>query len=768
MKFPSIVKHPLTLAIAALSSTAMPQQLMAAEESFALEEIVVTARRKAEDLQSTPVAVKAFGADDIEQRSIRNIEDVGQLVPNVVIAPDAQAGSAAANIYIRGIGQQDFRIFTDPAVTMYVDGVLIPRAIGGLLNVLDVERVEVLKGPQGTLFGKNTVAGAIKLESKRPTEDFGGAVNVTLGEDQRLDIGASVNIPLSDQLFSKVALNKRSSDGWGEAEPSQTEFGVVPGDQKRADEDMRTGLVQLQWLGDNTEALWSFDSTRSRSNGSPRHPIAPSASLSPINLVGAYNATVQGLSLPLPLADESSVPSDNYTTSSKFDEKANMDVWGTSLALTWDLDDLTLKSITSYRELETEIGIDLDALQARIFDQSEENEQQQIGQEIQLSGVALDDQLDWITGLFYFSESGKRDVTAQRLGDLLDLGLGGVVPGISNDFRRNTVTELDTASYAVFGQGTYRFNDIISMTAGLRWSREEKTLSGVQKYATGFPEERIVAQGKNSDSWESVTPRLSVEFQLSDELMTYISAAQGFKSGGFNGRLTAAVDNGGILPYDPEEVWTYELGLRSEWWDNRLRLNATAFQSDYSDIQTETTEVIDGDVVNTVGNAAKAKIKGVELDLIAQLTTHIRLDASVGYIDAKYTEIGETAVDIDADTVFPRTPEWSATLGIEYGYALSNGHDLNARVDISYQGDSYSDINPAHEPSIDLELDSYTLTNVRLDYVIPDDWKISLYAKNLTDKEYRVNAGFLTSGVGAGYEIYGAPRQAGVSVKKYF
>lgn len=768
MRFLPTVKHPLTLTIAALSCTAIPLQLEAAEESFALEEIVVTARRKVEDLQSAPVAVKAFGAEDVELRSIRNIEDIGQLVPNVVIAPDAQAGSAAANIYIRGIGQQDFRIFSDPAVTMYVDGVLIPRAIGGLLNVLDVERVEVLKGPQGTLFGKNTVAGAIKLESKRPSEEFGGSFNATLGEDQRLDIGATVNTPLSDQLLSKISLTQRSSDGWGEAEPSEAEFGVVPKGQNRADEDMKTGLVQLQWLGNDMEALWSFDATHSLSNGSPRHPIAPSPSLSPINLVGAYNATVQGLSLPLPLADESSVPNDKYTTSSNFDEKANMDVWGTSLALTWDLDDITLKSITSYRELENEIGIDLDGLQARIFDQSEVNDQEQIGQEIQLSGLALNDQFDWITGVFYFSESGKRDVTSQRLGDLLDLGLGGVVPGLSNDFRRNSVTELDTDSYAVFGQGTYRFSDLLSFTAGLRWSREEKTLSGVQKFALGFPGERVVAQGQNSDSWESTTPRLSVEFQLRDEVMTYISAAQGFKSGGFNGRLTTAVANGGILPYDPEEVWTYELGLRSEWWDSRLRLNATAFQSDYSDIQTETTEVLDGDVVNTVGNAAKAKIKGLELDLVAQLTAHLRLDASVGYIDAEYTEIGETAVDIDSDTVFPRTPDWSATLGLEYGLALNNGHDLNARLDISYQGNSYSDINPAHEPSVDLELDSYTLTNVRLDYVIPDDWKISVYAKNLTDEEYRVNAGFLTSGVGAGYEIYGAPRQAGVSVKKYF
>jgi iron complex outermembrane receptor protein len=309
---------------------------------------------------------------------------------------------------------------------------------------------------------------------------------------------------------------------------------------------------------------------------------------------------------------------------------------------------------------------------------------------------------------------------------------------------------------------------MLSLTAGLRWSREEKTLSGVQVYAVGFDTERQVASGEASDSWESLTPRLSLELQLHDDLMLYASAAQGFKSGGFNGRLNASLPNGGILPYDAEEVLTYELGLRSEWLDSRLRLNATLFHSDYSDIQTETTDVINGDVVNTVGNAAEARMQGLELDLIAQLTQSVQLDASLGYIDAEYVEIGDTAVDIDEQTVFPRTPRWSATLGLEYGTSLASGNELRARLDISYQGDSYSAINPADEPAADLELDAYTLANLRIDYVIPEQWTFSLFAKNLFDEEYRVNAGYQGGGIGAGYEIFGAPRQAGISVKKHF
>ncbi|MBN7795035.1 TonB-dependent receptor [Parahaliea mediterranea] len=768
MRYPPAIGRPLSLTVAALLGTYLPQTSAATENVAMLEEVVVTARRKTEDLQATPVAVSAFGAEAIEQRSIRNIEDIGPLVPNVSIAPDAQAGSAAANIYIRGVGQQDFRIFTDPAVTMYVDGVLIPRAVGGLLNVLDVERIEVLKGPQGTLFGKNTVAGAIKLDSKRPAEQFEGSAYTTMGEDQRLDVGGSVSLPLSDQLFSKVALTRRSSDGWGQAKPLAPEFGAQPASSKRADEDLRAGLVQLDWRGDRVEARWSFDTTRSRSNGSPRHPFVPQPSLNPVNLAGFYNAVVQSAGLPLPLADAAGVPGDPYTTASTFGETANLDVWGSGLTLMWDIGEIGVKSITSYRSLENEIGIDLDGLQARIFDQFEENEQTQWGQELQLSGSAFDTRLDWVAGVFYFSEDGERDVTSQRLGSLLDLGLAAVVPALSTDFRRNMVTELESESSAVFGQGTFRITDRLSTTAGLRWSKEEKTLSGVQTFASGFPDERVVATGRNSDTWTSLTPRLSLEFQWHDDLMTYVSAAQGYKSGGFNGRLNPLLPNGGIQPYEPEEVWTAELGMRSEWWDQRLRLNATLFQSEYSDIQTETTQVIGGDVVNTVGNAAEAEIRGLEIDLLAQLTPSLRIDASLGYLDAEYTQIGETAVDIDEQTVFPRTPDWSATLGLEYAFNLAGGHDINTRIDLSYQGDTYSAINPADEPLADLKLDGYTLVNARVDYLTPGDWKFSAYVKNLTDKTYRVNADFLTSGLGVGYEIYGAPRQAGVSIKKYF
>jgi iron complex outermembrane recepter protein len=747
---------------AAVATVITPSTPLMAQESLSLEEVVITARRRAEDLQSTPVAVQAFSADAIEQRSIQNIEDMGQLVPNVAITPDAQAGSGAVNIVIRGIGQQDFRIFTDPAVTLYVDGVLIPRSLGGLLNVIDVERAEVLKGPQGTLFGKNTVAGAINLVSAKPDDTFGGNIDVTLGEDQRRNLGVTLNAPITDNLLSKVSITTRNSDGWGSAQPFATESGQVPSGAQRNDEDLQAARLQLLWTQDSFEALWAFDSSRSRSNGSARHPFEPLeiySAGSPRNLVAAYNTVVQSAGADLPLSNSGLIPGDVYTSGSKFEEKANMDVWGTALTLNWDWDALSFKSISSYRQLDNEIAIDFDATQVRIFDQAEKNEQDQIGQEFQLSGIGFDDRLNWVAGLFYFKESGTRDVTSTRLGDLVALNLQ---PATN---RRNFVTMLDVESYAAFAQGTFQFNDLFSVTTGVRWSAEEKTLSGRETRAAGFDSAFVNAVGKGSDDWSSVTPRLSFEFQLSEDLMTYVSAAKGFKSGGFNGRLNSSLPNGGILPYDPEEVWTYEWGVRSELFDHRLRINATAFFNDYTDIQTETTLLIDGNVVNTVSNAAAAEIKGVEVELTAQLTESFVLDASVGYLDAEYTDISE-ARQLDSDSVFPRTPEWSATLGAQHEINLNSGAIIVSRLDVTYQDETYSELNPA-DLQRDVLLDSYTLANLRVDYVVEDDWKLSLFVKNLTDKEYKTSALF-NSGLGGGYELYGTPRQAGISAKKYF
>jgi iron complex outermembrane recepter protein len=744
----------------------------------AIEEIVVTARRREEDLQTTPVSVAVFSAEALDAKAISNLGDVSNFVPNVTIAPDFTVGTGASSVFIRGVGQTDYRMFSDPGVAMYVDGVFIPRSLGGLMDLLDLERIEVLRGPQGTLYGKNTVAGAINLVSARPVQDANGAVELSAGAYSRYDAKGILNVPLAEGLAIRASGLVRSFEGWGNVVNNVDLNGNDTRASHRPDEDLQAGRIQALWQATpDFEALLSLDGSRSRSGGPVRRAFGTDSR----GLGGFYNQQVIANDLPFTLYGPALIQADPYAKTANFPEAVDLDVFGASLTLDWNLGRTTLRSITSYRELEGFINIDADSTYAQIWEQSEFNEQDQFGQEFQLSGLALADRLHWVAGVFYFEESGSRNLTTQQLRQLVDLGL------YPASLTQQTNATIDSDSYAVYGQASFSITEPLSVTAGLRWTEENKSIDLNRINAFGI-DPVVGITGQNSGSWNDVSPRLGVEYQWNPEIMTFASVARGFKSGGFNGRPSPLLPNNGLIPYDPETLTTYELGVRSDWLNNRLRLNATAFFSDYEDIQTTSTQIISGQTTIVVGNAAAAEMKGLELELIAALSDRWRLDANAGYIDAKYTDISGAAtlylnnvsgtgvpVPPGSDSVFPLTPEYSFNIGNQYSIDLpSNRGILTLRFDVSYQDEMSPDTNPdradgvagALLPQSEL-LESRTLVNARVAFSSPvGRYTVAAYVTNLTDELYRATA--VDFNAGFGFEQYGPPRQWGLSIRAEF
>jgi iron complex outermembrane recepter protein len=422
--------------------------------------------------------------------------------------------------------------------------------------------------------------------------------------------------------------------------------------------------------------------------------------------------------------------------------------------------------------------MDVDSTLAAIWEQAEYNEQEQFGQELQLSGITFDERLSWVLGLFYFEEQGYRSLTSQQMRELVVLGL------YPASLTQQTNTAIDSESYAVYGQGSYRVSDRLSVTAGLRWTREKKALDLLRISAFGF-DPFVGIEGFNSGSWTNVSPRFGLEYQWSPDLMMYASVARGFKSGGFNGRPSPLLPNNGLVPYEPETLTTYELGTRSEWFGNRLRLNGTVFFSDYSDIQTTSTQLIDGFTTIIVGNAAAAEMKGLELELVAALTDRWQIDANAGYIDAKYTNITGAAtlflgnvsgtgvpVPPGMDSVFPHTPKYAFNVGSQSVFVVpTNQASLTLRLDVSFQDWTSPDTNPNRADGVggpllpvSERLNARTLLNGRIAYSPADEkWTLAGYVTNLTDKRYRVTAADFNAGFG--FEQYGPPRQWGVSLR---
>ncbi|ABD27582.1 TonB-dependent receptor [Novosphingobium aromaticivorans DSM 12444] len=631
-------------ALFALPAVPAIAQEAPADETTASNEITVIARRREERLLDVPIAISALSTEALDKAGAKDLSGVQGAIPNVNIV-QGRGSASSANFYIRGIGQPDALQTFDPAVGVYVDGVYLSRIQGALLNLFDVQRVEVLRGPQGTLYGKNTIGGAVNVVSKKPDlNDLRGEASITYGRFDEVTAKGYVSAPLvADKLALSVAGVYDDRDGIV-TDPATG--------RKYNDRNNLSGRAILRAQPtDTVEVLISGDYTRQRNSLTMGQATAP--------LIGFdYNADFSAVT-PFVIAPAATGEWD-YKASSSFagDKGQKLDHWGVSGTINVDLSDtLQLVSISAYRKLKTDFFVDIDATTAEVGDVFVGTRQHQFSQELQLKLDA--DKLKGVLGVYYLNEHVTSHQEAYA-----DSYLRYV--GTPLNFLRTIDDEQDTKSYAAFGQLTYDFTDAVSLTGGLRYTRETKeyfrtttattsspifpalVIKGTFTFPTNLPAPYNTLDSVTYEAW---TPSATLSYKPSRNTMLYGSVSRGFKSGGFNGRVnglgdvTQVVDGTTVVvpTFKPETVWTYEVGAKGSFLDGRVNISGAAFYSDYANFQARVgggnTGINGGSF--PVLNAGKLRIQGFEFDVNVRPADPVTLFASVGYLDADYKEFND-------------------------------------------------------------------------------------------------------------------------------
>ena len=718
--------------------------------------MLVTARRRIEPVQQTPLSIVALTAQELEARNITHLRSLQYHVPNLTLAPSQNVGDAAVNVFIRGIGQEDFIVAAEPGVAMYLDGVYLARSFGSLIDVMDVERIEVLRGPQGTLYGRNSIGGAIQIISTPPSFESQQRASLVLGNLGRREIRGMLNGPLGGQVAVRAAVAFIDRDGYLRRFPAPGE--VEPGGDRRpeGDLDSSTGRLQVRWQPTaEVTADMSFDAARRRTRQGATHVDQINPSIVPLPVI---NGLIGQGKIPGPPITNDLAPNDllaSYASDTSFVEQ---DIRGLSATLTWQSGQSQLRAIAAYRSMESDVATETDGGPLNVFNSNFHDKQHQESLELQWNFDA--DQFDITLGAFAFSEQGQSIPVP-------GIGLGEVLYTCGcfyTSLPSNAVTQqrhISTDSLAAYAQSTVEITRRFSGTVGFRASKDSKKIDAkVFAQDTSLqPSDRVVGTGANQGEWQSNTWRAGLEFQATDDMMLYGSLARGFKSGGFNARPTIRLPNLGLDAFDPETADTLEFGLRSEWLENRLRFNATVFHTHYEDMQLRKQTVVGGLVVTVIQNAAKARIRGFEIETAAAIMPGLEAGFSYGLIDADFLDVGGAA-DISLSSRFQRTPAHSWTATIDYKHALGPGIlSLNA----DYSGRAHEQFQTTPSP---YDQAAYGLLGARASFTTGSPgWSIELFGTNLTDKRYR-SAGRFNSIDQTGFAVssMGPPREFGVRV----
>jgi iron complex outermembrane receptor protein len=786
-----------------------------------LEEVTVTATFREARLQDTPIAITAVTAEMLEQRSQSNVFEIARQAPNVSLAPQGQGYGPTMLAFIRGVGQTDFAFALEPGVGIYVDDVYYSTLTGSLIDLLDIDRVEVLRGPQGTLAGRNSIGGAIKLFSKKPSAGSGGSVSVTYGAYNRLDATAIADLALvPDKLFARIAGISKSRDGFIDrvdyacTHPSSG----VPASASLGDgcklgtlggQSLTGGRVSLRWLaseavevsliGDAMNDKSEAGGDVLRSANSPfttiddGNPLTPPVSYD-CRFVpyGPGSCDPNGRNPYLSyatFADPSTPTSQQPFKPLAIPAISHLTHQGVSGMVDWKLSDrFQLKSITAYRTFEATFGEDVDGspIASQLALQTLTHTQK--SQELRLNGTVLDEKLDFTTGLFWFEQDGE---FAARI-DLPYVGL---------DFNHGP-DRTPAKSRAAFVNSTLHATDSLNLSAGVRYSKDEKQydyfrynpdgtvpstpcLPGLAPFdpanapncaLVGLNNLRDGSEGHRTD-W-----RITVDYRLSGSVMTYGQVSTGYRSGGVNPRpffgpgTLLPVLNGQINPagqltdvnqlksFGPETITSYELGAKTDLLDRRLRLNVAAFYNDYNDIilSSQACPIAPCYQPNNVG---AAKVKGLELETEFRPTAALAFDLSASWLDFGYTRTDEATTGVSNDMVTPFTPKEKVSAGAQYTFALGNAGNLTARLDGSYQAEVYTEaINSPFN-----RIDAYVLANARLAWTSTDDtWNAALELTNLGDEYYelsRFDQHLTSSTVSANP---GPPRMWAVTLRRTF
>lgn len=797
--------------VAAISALVLSGQAMSA----VLEEVVVTAQKRTENIQDVPIAITAIGQADLDARGAVSLAEVSNFAPNVQLDQGAflAGNSQVMTAYIRGIGQRDVASGLEPGVGVYVDGIFLSRSTGANVDLLDVERVEVLKGPQGTLFGRNTIGGAVSVITRRPSDEFGGKLRINAGSNNLIDIKGSIDVPISDSLRSQFSFSKVERDGY-------QDIVAFPGDPGNSDElflvqqlgvsslgdrSERGGLDnyslrgKLEWdVTDRTLATLAVDYAESdeqagafslADNGIVAGPtdttyaavynacvaLPPAViAVSPLAFICGPRGTLAGPGTLPALADESFATrlpiaqglydtgdiDKTYGNGANF---AEVESQGIALTLDHDFGWSTFKSITSFREIESITGNDIDGTPVLGATTIFKLDHEQWSQEFQLNVDALDGALRTVTGLYFFHEESETQETAF------------VAEGLGYFFGPYT-TDVD--SFAFYFNANYDVTNKFSLTFGARYTEDEKEYTVGQRdlnlstinlglsNPADFPTADltlIAAPGTAKEKYDDISFRIGAEYDLTEDAMVYLSFSQGFKSGGIATRLSAPTAGNLPLTFEPETADTWELGIKSRLFDNSVQLNAALFTTEYDDLQ----------ITYSVGispffdNAGKATIEGVEIELEAQPFESLRLSASLGYLDASYDELDSNIINftpISESNALVNVPEWSRSLSFDWDiFELANGQ-VTLHGDYLFKDEMARD---SENTSFAIS-DSYEQFNANLRWqAFNEGISFSIWGKNLTDERYITSTSYVPA-VGVPANSYNRPREYGVALNYSF
>lgn len=723
-----------------------------------LAPVIVTSQRREQDLQQVPVAVTAIDSDFVESRGITSIESLSTLAPNLKIE-STPGNSTAAQISIRGGVTINPALTWEPTVGIYLDGVYIGKTQGSVFDVADIERIEVLRGPQGTLYGRNTLAGAINIISREPSGDFRGYAEATLGNYNLRQFRAGVDFDQIGPFRVKLSGMVRERDGIIDVienpVPGLTLAGPASSDELDSVERASALLAVAFDVSESFTVDYSFD--YSTADQRPRFSqiiqVDAGNIFDPASPAYAGGGPIGGqyFGFPLDLYVNADRQFDASVDGPVFED---MTTFGHSLTGTLDLGWGELKSITGYRELEWDDALDLDGSPLPLAHTSRLSDYESFSQEIQLTGG--NDRFDYVTGLYYFTDEGATDNPQFFFG-------GGA--------RFDSRYGFSTDAWAAYGQLDWHLTDRLTLTGGLRYTSEEKSINRALS-VLGPPAVPLVPEGTSAtETFENLSPTVIVAYQASEDVNLYAKYSEGYKSGGFNGEASTAEEV--RRPYDAEEVRSYEAGLKSTFAGDTVRLNAAVFYNQHRDMQLSVFTAQNA-AASDIRNAGEATIWGIELEGTWRPTDRLTLSANYASLNTEYDEFIDAGVDVADDRSFPHAPENTFSLIADANLWADDLGRIDLSADYQYT-DAYFTFPYTLNPNVpqnafNSEADARGIVNARLSWgEIPlagNEVEVSVWAKNLFDEEYLAN--FIDFGPGFGGLVngyFGDPQTYGISLR---
>lgn len=679
-----------------LASTAMAMPAIAqdsvTEDTGGIGDIVVTAQKRAENVQDVPLAISAVSSEYLEARDISSIDRLGSIAPNVKIER-APSNKTISQIAIRGSVTINPAVTWEPAVGLYLDGVYIAKAQGSIFDVADLERVEVLRGPQGTLYGRNALAGAVNLVTKKPTGEAGGSAEISYGNYDYWKGKAILNLPAMGALSMKVSGQIQKRDGFVKVGPNPFPQAFLARPNSVSDLgnlDGKSGMIQLRLKPEgNFTADYQFDYSRynQRTDFSQLVSVLPNSLFTDPAILAAI--------APLGLYANPNRQSTASVDANPLYEKTR--TYGHSLTLALDMGASTLKSISSYRNLRWQDAADLDGSPLDIANTQRDTSFHAYSQELQLTGDAMDNRLNYVVGAFAYKEKAETLGPQRFFGFLNQVGAPGAAD-LQSDYGSHT------KAWALYAQLDYRLTEALKMTLGARYTNEVKDIR--RKFAVGTPRFTLfdVPYGGVPDAkFNNFSPTATLSYEASDNINVYARWARGYKSGGFNGETdvagligqpfncTSAPGNASELcnPYRPEKVDSYELGLKTKLADGKLIFNVAGFWDEHKDIQLSVFTA-QGAAASVVLNAAAARIRGLEFEAVARPIPSLTINGSFAVLDADYKSFIDGGVDVSNNRAFPHTPKATAALGVDWRVMQGDWGKLNLTGDYNHVSGYYT------------------------------------------------------------------------------